>query len=222
MLPKATVIFSAQRTAVLVRKKQRFFAQLFLKRCRANIFKISVYPIIMFDVVIPNGNEEDFIDMALSSGYSQICFLVEDSRYSYASKRIGVKKALLVKSVNQISKSRKNFDFIFANAERKFFESKIDYIINAELFDRKDSFHFKRTALNQVHAKLAKSNNIAVLFSFSNLLSNRRIQTLGRMFQNAILVKKYKLQSNAFSLTKDPTSMKSRNILDALIRVLGV
>lgn len=175
----------------------------------------------MFDVVMPNGNEEDFIDTALSLGYSQICFLVEDSRYVYTSKRITIKKALLVKSVNQISKSKKNFDFVFANAERKFFESKVDYIINAELFDRKDSFHYKRTALNQVHAKLAKANNLSVVFSFNNILTNRRIQTLGRMFQNMVLVKKYRLQSDAFSLSKDPMNMKSRNILDALLRVLG-
>jgi hypothetical protein len=175
----------------------------------------------MFDVVMPDGNEENFIDMALLLGYSEICFLTSDIKYSFTSGRIVVKRAFLVESTNQISKSRKNFDLIFANAERKFFESKIDYMLNAELFDRKDSFHYKRTSLNQVHAKLAKSNNISIVFSFSNLLSGRRIQTIGRMFQNAVLVKKYKLQSNAFSLAKDPVNMKSRNILDALLRVLG-
>lgn len=176
----------------------------------------------MFDVVIPNKNEEEFIATALSLGYKEIVFLSKDIKYTYSSDVIKVKTAFLVSTTNQINVARKNFDYIFALAERQFFESKVNYIINAELFDRKDSFHYKRTALNQVHAKLCKEKNSCLVFSFSNLLTNNRIQNLGRMFQNAKLASKYKIKSDSFSLAKEPIAMKSRTILDALLTVLKV
>lgn len=176
----------------------------------------------MFDVVIPNKNEEDFIAMALSLGYKEIVFLSKDIKYKYSSNKLIVKRAFLVSTTNQISTARKNFDYVFGPAERQFFESKVDYIINAELFDRNDSFHYKRTALNQVHAKLCKEKGISIVFSFSNLLENRRIQSLGRMFQNAVIARKYKLNVASFSMARDPMNMKSNTILEALLRVLGL
>lgn len=174
----------------------------------------------MFDVVMPNKNEEDFIEMALSLGYDEIVFLTKDIKYRYSSDKIKIKTAFLVSTTNQISVARKNFDYVFAEADRQFFESKVDYIINSALSDRKDSFHYKRTALNQVHAKLCREKGIGLVFSFSNLLIRNRIQTIGRMFQNAMIAKKYKLHVLSFSLARDPMHIKSRNVLDALLRVL--
>lgn len=176
----------------------------------------------MFDVVMPKNNEEEFIDMALSLGYSEIVFLTENMNYNYESKRIKIKKGFLVKSLNQLSGAKKTFDYVFANPERQFFESKIDFIINSELSERKDSFHYKRTALNQVHAKLCKEKGSTIVFSFSNLLSDNRIINLGRMFQNAMITRKYKLYAASFSIAKEPMYMKSRTTLDALLKVLGL
>lgn len=176
----------------------------------------------MFDVVMPNKNEEDFIAMALSLGYKEIVFLSKDIKYRYSSNKINVKRAFLASTTNQISIARKNFDYVFAPAERQFFESKAGYILNAELFDRKDSFHYKRTALNQVHAKLCKQNGALLVFSFDNLLNGRRVQSLGRMFQNAVIARKYKLDVVSFSMARDPMHMKSNTMLDALLRVLGL
>lgn len=176
----------------------------------------------MFDVVMPDGNEEEFIDMAVYLGYKEVVFLSRNIKYKYSSDRMKVKTAFLVSTTNHISVARKNFDYVFAPAERQFFESKIDYFINAEIFDRKDSFHYKRTALNQVHAKLCREKDSCIVFSFSTLLEENKIQTLGRMFQNAVIVRKYKLNADAFSLARNPIDMKSRTTLDALLRVLGI
>lgn len=176
----------------------------------------------MFDIVMPKNNEEEFIAVACELGYSEIVFLSEDINYSFISDRITIKKAFFVSSTSQILRARKRFDYLVANSERRFFESKVDFIINAELFDKRDSFHYKRTTLNQVHAKLCKENNSTIVFSFDNLLNNKRVITLGRMFQNAALTRKYRLRSNAFSMAKEPIHMKSRTILDALLKVLGL
>jgi hypothetical protein len=178
----------------------------------------------MFDVVIPEGNEEEFIDMALLLGYSEIVFLSSNPRYTYASDRITIKRAYLLKNTSEISKVKKYFDYLFAFSERKFFEQKIDFIIGAEHNDSRDSFHFRKTSLNQVHAKLCKENNIAIAFGFDSLIRTKYFSqlqiVLGLIIQNAVLIKKYKIDYNAFSMTKDPLLMKPVTILDALLRVI--
>jgi hypothetical protein len=176
-----------------------------------------------FDVVMPNKNEESFIDMAIALDYKEMVFLTTDINYEYRSDRMKIRKAYLLKNPMEIQKARRKFDFIFANAERRFFESKVDYIINAELTAGKDSFHYRRTSLNQVHAKLAKDNRIAIVYSFDNILNvgnRQRLQTLGRMIQNAIISRKYSLKMASFSVAKSPMRIKSRNILDAFLRLL--
>jgi len=178
----------------------------------------------MFDVVIPNNNEEEFIDVALSLGYSEIVFLTSNMRYEYKSSKIKVLKAYLLKDTSEIKKVRKSFDYIFASSERSFFESKIDFIIGAEKNDSRDSFHYRKTSLNQVHAKLCKENNICVVFEFSSLLkaatSSQLQVVLGRMTQNATLIKKYKIKCACFSMAYSPLMMRSNNLLGAFSRVI--
>jgi hypothetical protein len=169
-----------------------------------------------FDVVIPNNNESEFIATAVHLGYKEIVFLSNNINYSKpAIGGIKIKSAYLIKDVSEIQKARSRFDYIFAVAERKFFESKADYIIGTEASDRKDSFHFKSTSLNQVHAELSKSNHLNIVFDFNVLISSPT-SIMGKFFQNALLVKKYRLNYSIFSLAEQPILMRSRNILDAL------
>lgn len=172
-----------------------------------------------FDIVIPKNNEEKFIDVAVSLGYKEIVFLSDNIQYKYHSERIKVIRAFFAKDVNSIKFARKNFDYVVADSERIFFESKVDFIINSELMQKPDSFHYRRTGLNQVNAKLCKENDICLVFSFSNIL-DKNFQNLGRMYQDMCLAKKYKLKVNAFSLSKEPISMKPRIILESFLRVL--
>ena len=133
----------------------------------------------MFDVVTPNNNEQEFIATAVSLGYTEIVFLTTNINHIKpllsSSNHIRVKSAYLLKDVAELQRARKNFDYVFAKAERKFFELKVDYIICVEAADRKDSFHFRSTGLNQVHAELVKSNNSTIVFSFSSLFGNSRL-----------------------------------------------
>ena len=175
-----------------------------------------------FDVVIPNKNEEDFIDQALALGYKEIVFLTKDINYiKPLTTKISVKTAYLIKESLEISRARKKYDYIFAMAERKYFELNIDFIVGAESSDRKDSFHYKATSLNQVHAELAKKNNITLVFNFNKLVSDP-VSTKGKMLQNALLIKKYKLKHSIFSLAVDPCMMRSREVLNALGNILGL
>jgi len=175
-----------------------------------------------FDVVVPNNNEQDFIDTAIALGHTGIVFLTTNSRYiAPKSDLILIKTAYLLKDPSEIIPARKVFDYLFAPAERKFFESDVDYILDSEVSDRKDSFHYRATSLNHVHAKLAKDNEIRVVFSFRNLLSTPLI-AFGRMLQNARLARKYRLTSCVFSMARRPCEMRSNNVLNALEAVLGM
>jgi hypothetical protein len=184
------------------------------------------------DVVVPNNNEKELIEMAIKSGFEELVLLSENINYQYDIRKylvpegkIIIKKGFLAKDISHISKARKRFDYIFANAERKFFEQKIDYIINSELSDRKDSFHYRNTSLNQVHAKLAKENNITIVFNLGLLLeSNMRNKQIffGRMLQNARLVNKYKLKHAIFSLASKPSEMRGPVVMKAMENVLGL
>ena len=180
-----------------------------------------------FDVVIPQNNEKELIDMAVQLGLSGLVFLSTDINYicSVTDNPIEIRKAYILKDVSEVNKARKRFDMVFAYAERRFFESGADYIIRAELSDRKDSFHYRNTSLNQVHAKLAKHNKISIVFNFDILLNSdfkSKQFFLGRMMQNAVLVKKYKLGRESFSLAKRPEQMRSRTILDAFKKILCI
>ena len=176
-----------------------------------------------FDVVIPDNNEEEFIDVALALGYNDIVFLTNNINYTkIKSSKISIKTAYLIRDNPEISRAKKRFDFVFAVADRKYFESKVDFIIYSEDSDRKDSFHYRSTSLNQVHAQLSKNNNITLGINFGALLSdpkNIRL-TFGKMIQNAKLIKKYKIKYEIFSLATNPKLMRSKIILNSLEKVL--
>jgi hypothetical protein len=179
-----------------------------------------------FDVVIPSGNEKEFIARALDLGYDELVFLIRDTRYTkqysgLVGSTLKIKTAYMLHDLSEIQKLKGKFDYLFAVADRKFFESKVDFMIDSELSDRKDSFHYKATSLNQVHAELSKINDSTIVFSFNNLLRSPS-SIFGKMSQNAVLVKKYSLKHSVFSMASRPEDMRSRTILDALGTVLGI
>ena len=180
-----------------------------------------------FDIVYANGNEKEFIDMAECLGFSKIVLLTSDINYRFvvSNPKVLVQTAFLLKDQSQIVRARKNFDFIVATSERKFFEQKVDFIIDLEFSDRRDSFHYRNTSLNQVHAKLARDNGISLVFDFGTLLhyeNSLRQMYLGRMLQNSMIARKYSINSFVFSLARSPLEMRSCDVLNALSEVLSL
>lgn len=81
---------------------------------------------------------------------------------------------------------------------RKAVESKsVDILLHPEENTKKDFMHSRNSGLNQVLCKLASKNNVAIGFSFNNILNSsgmKRATILGRMMQNIILCRKYKVK----------------------------
>lgn len=175
----------------------------------------------MFDVLIPKNNEQELLEKAIKLKYKEIILLTDkiDYKLSAPTNNIKIKTAFFLKNPADFHKARKKFDFIFSYPERKFFEMKIDYVLGLETSDKKDSFHYKQSPLNQVTAKLCYENNIKLAFDFS--LVNDKI-ALGRMIQNSVLIRKYKLDFDCFSFASSPSEMHSKNEMKSLFGVLGL
>lgn len=102
---------------------------------------------------------------------------------------------------------------------------KVDLLLSPEKGVKRDSLHYRNSGLNHVLCKLAKKNDIAIGFSFNDvLLSNgeRRAKILGRMMQNVSLCRKYKLKMVIGSFAKDRWQMRKSTDLISFGVCLGM
>ncbi len=180
-----------------------------------------------FDVLIPKNNEKELIEEAIRLKYKEIVMLTDKKEYklddsvktTVTKSKIIIKTAFFLRNPAEFSRVRNKFDYIFAYPERKFFEMNIDYVFNLEMLPEKDSFHFRRTPLNQVTAKLCSEHSIKIAFEYS-LVENK--VALGRMMQNSVLIRKYKLDFDVFSFASSVNEMHSKNKMKSLLNVLGM
>lgn len=100
---------------------------------------------------------------------------------------------------------------------------KVDILLSPEKNNKKDSLFFRNSGLNQVLCKLAYKNNISIGFNFSDILNSdkeERAKILGRMFQNARLCKKYKVNMIFSTFAKDKYELRSKAILNSFKNTL--
>ncbi len=87
----------------------------------------------------------------------------------------------------------------------------------------KDHLHFRKTALNQVTAKLAKKNGIIIAFSLAKLFNaTNKSQVMGRWMQSFRLCRKYGLKVIVASFALNKHGMRSPHDIIALLKVLGM
>tara|TARA_Y100000310_G_C20289535_1_gene626549 strand:- start:171 stop:671 length:501 start_codon:yes stop_codon:yes gene_type:complete len=98
---------------------------------------------------------------------------------------------------------------------------KVDILLSPEINKKKDSFHYRKSGLNQVLCKLAKENNVAIGFDFSKLLNSKeRSKILGRMMFNYKLCKKYKVKMVFSSFAKNKFELRNNDSLRVFERIL--
>lgn len=191
----------------------------------------------MIDIVIPNNNEEEFIQMAEKLGYAGLCFLYDFNGYSNNKKefkntnpKITIYTGILAdnRNINKIKTKLKDEKIFVAvkssNNDREIIEkSKADIIFSFEETSRKDFIHQRASGLNHILCKLAKENNVAIGFSLSLILNaeNKHL-VLGRIKQNIRLCKKFKVRTVIASFAEKPYDMRSMRDLISLFKVLGL
>lgn len=207
------------------------------------------------DIVMPKDNEAELLKMAEKLGFKELIFLYTDMsktvpvqilsvqvidsepglKKKQSFKKIKIFSAVLINNAKDFDKAKKNHNFVFAPAQRSFFEhKKIKYLINAEDMPADDFLYQRRAGLDDIMCRLAKDKDKIVIFNISLLepaQSNKSSQSntfhtqskiLARMIQNARLCRKYKVKTQIASFASAPIEMRAPNDLNGFARVLKV
>lgn len=107
---------------------------------------------------------------------------------------------------------------------RDIFENKrIDLVIGLESIEDKDDLHYRKSGLDHVLCNLANKHGISVGFSFADVLNAKdKGKIIGRMMQNIMLCKKYKVNVVVASFARDKYDMRIAKDLEAFGRVIGI
>ncbi len=109
---------------------------------------------------------------------------------------------------------------------RKIVEDRnVDVLMNPELKSQNDKLHYRKSGLNQVLAKIAKENDVAVGFGFSFLLNAdavKRAMILGRMKQNVRICRKAGVKMVVCSYANNTAELRGAKDFLAFARVIGM
>ncbi len=171
----------------------------------------------MKDIVIPDGNEEEFQEMSEKLGINNLVYL-----YTKQPKERKGKTAFLAQKRQDTNKNE--YDLILAERKKwAFQEPKVDIIFNLENTDKEDFVHHRASGLNQKLAKQARENNTAIAFNLSQLYNQEKAsQTLGRMQQNVRICRKYNVDMIIASFAIEPYDMRAPKELEALGKTIGM
>ena len=197
----------------------------------------------MIDIVIPNNNEEEFITIAEKLGIKELMFLYPYENYIKLKDNINKKKEIEGKNkkikihygiladlkntqkINNKLKNKKEFVVIkSSNANREVIEKpKANLIFSLEEYGWKDYIHQRASGLNQILCRLANKNKVAIGYSISSLLDSKdKSVILGRIIQNIMLCRKFKVKTVIASFTSNPYQMRSPHDLISLFTMLGM
>lgn len=185
------------------------------------------------DVCFPKNNEKEFIDMAIKLGTDALIFvyefkdnkdLDEKRRKILEIKNIKADLGILVNE-KTVEKLQNFDDYVFSKTPIKsLIEHKKTYILyDFELQEKSDFLHHRNAGLNQVFCAIMNEKEKILGVSFSTLLNayNKSV-ILGRMKQNVMLAKKYKVKIHVLSFAKKPYELRATHELNAFGKILGV
>ena len=175
------------------------------------------------DIVFPNGNEREFIEMAERLGIGELVLTYSKLPFPPipASSKVKVRCMILAQS-NQVQATKRKAEFVICRAsateqDRFLFEkAKPNIVFDIEQSQRPDGLFQRNSGLNHIMAALAAKNEMTVAFSFSSILNSsgfRRAQIMGRMAQNLVLCRKYRVKTLFASFARFPLEMRSETNL---------
>jgi RNase P/RNase MRP subunit p30 len=186
----------------------------------------------MIDIVFPEKNEQEFFEMAKKLGYTGLVLVYNSPAAAKSAPKapagLHVKSAVLsdARKAYQL-RSQGTLTFVqCSDQDRAVLErGSADVLFGAEGTQPKDYMHQRGSGLNHVMCELARKNKVAIGFSFAKVLEavgSQRAQLLGRISQNIILCRKYKVKAVIGSFAKDPWKMRSPHDLASFFTVLGM
>ena len=188
------------------------------------------------DIVFPAKNEKKFFSIALKLGIKSLCLVYAGKKINDATlvaakeeaSRLGIKAYFAVLDGNKLDPlSKADFRLAKANENtRRILENaSADIIFGFESLERKDSLHYRRSGLNQVLCEFARKNKIHIGIPFSDLLNSNEVYRSvmkGRIAQNIMLCRKYKVSMVAASFASSPYEMRCPHDMRSLLLSLGM
>ncbi|MBI2651100.1 hypothetical protein HYX01_01390 [Candidatus Woesearchaeota archaeon] len=194
----------------------------------------------MIDIVLPNNNEAEFLLMAKNLGFNGVIFLYSLKEYLDRSQTNNIKgietekkfktyNGILAdnKDINKTKNTLKNHKaFIAVRSsydDREVIEKrKANLIFSFEDNPKRDAMHQRYSGLNHILCKLAYNNNIIIGFSLKIVLdSKNKPLIMGRIMQNIMLCRKFKVNTIAASFANTPLQMRSPHDIRSLFEALG-
>lgn len=177
----------------------------------------------MRDVVFPSGNELEFIDFAKRVGIEELVFVYRKKADFFKGSSDFKTTNALYSPVNKLSGTKGLLTV--CDHSREAIERGAGIVVGAELEERRDKTHYRRSGLNQVLCKLAAKKGTAIAFSLNSLIfagPAKRALLMGRMMQNVRLCRKYGAKMCFASFAKSPWHLRSPEELSSLAASLGV
>lgn len=176
----------------------------------------------MIDIVFPNNNEKEFIEVASKISLNKLCFVygfgkIPKEKFK-ESVAIGAQQGIKIIlgelcSEKEIHKSKADVKFV-KNPTRTCIENgKVDAIFDLE-DTPKDFIHQRGSGMNHILAKILFEKEIIYCFDVSLLRANPKV--LARMKQNFRLCIKYDVEYRICSFARKPFSMISKDSILAL------
>jgi len=180
------------------------------------------------DIVFPDGNEKELIQMARQLGWNKLCLVYSMPRdISVIKTDIKLFSGILIDG-RDAKRYKGNADYVFVRGPdvRNVLEQRCaDILFDLETSDRADFIHHRNSGLNQVICKLAVDRGVSLAVSISSVRKingKQRSQFIGRTMQNIRFAKKYKIPVLIASFAKHPFEMRLRSDVIAFGRVLGM
>ncbi len=179
------------------------------------------------DIVYPNGNEKELIEMAKKLGIRELILVYDDIRKipKLSSDKIQLKFGILNPKNPQAMKGKVDYVLSSKNARASLENPAIKIVFDMEKHEEKDFTFQRNSGLNEVLCAIAKDKDKIIGFNFSNLLNTsgfQRIKLLARIKQNIELCRKYKVQTIVFSFARNEWDMRAERDMKAVIDTISL
>ena len=190
------------------------------------------------DIVLPKGNESEFLEIAAKLGIKKLYFAYDFNEFfsknmqkrldSIKNNSVSFEAVFIISpvNINKASKQSKGLIAKSSDKDRIMVENKkLRIIYSFEQQARKDYLHQRASGLNHILCVLAEKNNVAIGFSYGDLIGSSKEQSpiiKGRMMQNIRLCQKYKNKTIIASFSENPFRLRPFHDLASMFRLMGM
>ena len=179
----------------------------------------------MLDIVFPRNNEKELAEMAASLGYDEIVFAYDEQhlpRENFEFRKLKTRIAVL--NPKNPLKARKNADMLVADKDARHCLEKtdIDIVFGLEAKEKRDFMKQRNSGLNHILCAIASRRGKTYGLDFRDvLMAKNRADIIGKMMQNMMLCRKYRVRTIIFSGATEPFEMRNYRDMKSFFEMMG-